>query len=44
MDVTIERWDAKYLVLAASVTVEFPYEWKDGKTGDTLWVAHQAMT
>jgi hypothetical protein len=42
--VTIERWDAKYLVLSTSVNVEFHYEWKDGKTGDTLWVAHQAMT
>jgi hypothetical protein len=42
--VTIERWDAKYAVFSTSVTVEFHYELKDGKTGDSLWVAHQVMT
>lgn len=42
--VTIERWDAQYLVLSTTVTVEFNYEWKDGKTGDTFWVARQVMT
>jgi len=31
MDVTIGRWDAKYLILSTTVTVEFHYEWKDGK-------------
>jgi hypothetical protein len=42
--VTIERWDAQYLILSTTVTVEFDYKWKDGKTGDTFWVAHQVMT
>jgi len=35
--VTIERWEAKYLVLGTTVTVGFTYLIKDGKTGDTLW-------
>ncbi|MEI7703234.1 MAG: GNA1162 family protein [Deltaproteobacteria bacterium] len=42
--VTIERWDAKYVVLSTTVTVEFSYVWKDGKTGEILWGAHQGMT
>lgn len=42
--VTIERWDAQYLVLSTTVTVEFDYAWKDGKTGDTFWTAHRVIT
>ena len=39
--VTIERWDARYIVLSTSVTVEFTYVLRDGKTGDTLWKARR---
>ena len=35
--ITIERWDAKYVLVSTQVTVEFVYSLKDGKTGDTLW-------
>ncbi len=42
--VTIERWDAQYMILSTTVTVEFDYVWKDGKTGDTFWAAHRVMT
>jgi hypothetical protein len=42
--VTIERWDAQYMILSTTVTVEFDYLWKDGKTGDTFWTAHRVMT
>jgi hypothetical protein len=35
--VTIQRWDAQYIVLSTSVTVAFTYVIKDGRTGDTLW-------
>ena len=42
--VSIERWDAKYVVLTTQVTVEFAYVLKDGKTGDTIWSTTQTMT
>lgn len=35
--VTIQRWDAKYVVFNTSVTVQFDYMLKDGKTGGELW-------
>jgi hypothetical protein len=35
--VTIEQWNAKYLVLNTTVTVEFDYMLKDGKTGEEIW-------
>jgi hypothetical protein len=35
--VTIQRWEAKYLVISTTVSVAFTYVLKDGKTGDTLW-------
>ena len=35
--VTIERWDAKYVVLATQVTVEFTYVLKSSRTGEELW-------
>jgi hypothetical protein len=40
--VTIQRWDAQYVVLSTQVTVEFDYLLKSGKTGETLW-EHTAM-
>jgi hypothetical protein len=41
--IAIERWDAKYVVVATQVTVEFSYVLKDGRTGDVLWVDHEKM-
>jgi hypothetical protein len=35
--VSIERWDAKYVVITTQVTVGLEYALKDGKTGETLW-------
>lgn len=40
--VTIERWNAKYAVLATTVEVEFTYVLKSGKTGEELWKNHQS--
>ncbi len=36
--ISINRWDARYIFLATTITVELTYEIKDGKTGDTLWI------
>jgi len=41
--VSIERWDAQYLVLTTQVTVAFDYTIKGCKTGDTLWNHKQTM-
>jgi hypothetical protein len=35
--ISVERWDARYMILKTQVTVELSYKIKDGKTGDTLW-------
>lgn len=35
--VTIERWDAQYIVLSTTVTVKFTYVLKSGRTGEELW-------
>ncbi len=35
--VTIQRWDAQYVVFSTQVTVQFDYELRSGKTGETLW-------
>lgn len=35
--VTIERWDARYLIFNTKLTVGLNYVIKDGKTGDVLW-------
>ncbi|HTN51929.1 MAG TPA: GNA1162 family protein [Anaeromyxobacter sp.] len=35
--VTIQSWNAKYLVFNTTVEVSFEYVLKDGKTGTTLW-------
>jgi hypothetical protein len=39
--VSINRWDARYLLLNTTVTVDFDYLIKDGKTGGTLWKDQQ---
>ncbi len=41
--VTIERWDSQYLVLTTTVTVEFSYVIKSGKTDETLWSDKRTM-
>jgi hypothetical protein len=41
--VDIERWDAQYVVLSTTVTVNVKYTLKSGKTGETLWENSQAV-
>lgn len=41
--ISIEKWEAKYLVLTTQVTVELSYILKDGKTGDELWADKRTM-
>jgi hypothetical protein len=43
MYISIERWDAKYVVLATTVTVELNYTLKSTHTGAVLWKNHQAI-
>ena len=42
--VTIEKWEAKYLLISTQVTVAFTYVIKDGRTGDTLWTEKRLTT
>lgn len=42
--VAIERWDAKYMFLTTSVTVELTYVLKSGVSGDILWQDKQTQT
>jgi hypothetical protein len=41
--VTIERWDARYMLLTTQVTVAFDYTIKGCKTGDVLWNHQQTF-
>ncbi len=41
--ISIERWDARYVVLSTTVTVQFAYCLKSGKTGETLWEHKETM-
>lgn len=41
--VSIERWDARYMVFTTQVTVDFEYRLKDCKTGDVIWSEHKGM-
>lgn len=41
--VSIERWDAKYMVLTTQVTVDFDYNLKDCKTGGVIWTERKGM-
>jgi len=43
MYISIERWDAQYVVLSTTVTVELNYELKSAKTGNTLWKNSQKL-
>jgi hypothetical protein len=42
--VSIDHWDAKYVVLSTTVTVELTYVLKSTHTGLTLWKNHQIFT
>jgi hypothetical protein len=41
--VSINKWDAKYVVLSTSVQVAFTYTLKSGRTGETLWTRDVEM-
>jgi hypothetical protein len=41
--ISIERWDAKYAVLATAVTVELSYTLKSAHSGEELWNSHQTV-
>ena len=43
MYISIERWDAKYVVLNTTVTVELNYRLKSSRTGEELWNSHQTV-
>src|SRR6266478_1889001 len=43
MYISIERWDAKYVVLATTVTVELTYIIKSTHTGEQIWSNHQQI-
>jgi hypothetical protein len=34
---TVEKWDAQYILLNTTITVQIHYTLKDGKSGATLW-------
>lgn len=42
--ISIEKWHAKYVVLQTTVTVEFSYVLKDGRTSETLWEDREVMS
>jgi hypothetical protein len=41
--ISIERWDAKYVVLSTTVTVELNYSLKSAHTGHELWKDHRVV-
>lgn len=43
MYISIEIWNAKYMLLSTIVTVELNYVIKDGKTGDVLWEQRETV-
>jgi hypothetical protein len=43
MYISIERWEAKYVVLSTTVTVALNYSLKSAKTGQELWNSHQTV-
>lgn len=43
MYISIERWDAQYIVLSTTVTVEMNYVLKSATTGNTLWENRQKL-
>lgn len=43
MYISIERWDAQYIVLTTTVTVELKYVLKSAATGNTMWENNQKL-
>jgi len=43
MYITIERWDAQYVVFSTTVTVEMNYVLKSASSGQTLWSNTQKL-
>jgi hypothetical protein len=41
--VTVNQWNAKYMLLNTQVNVEIDYKIRDAKTDDLLWTYHQRM-
>ncbi|OED50533.1 hypothetical protein ACH42_00990 [Endozoicomonas sp. (ex Bugula neritina AB1)] len=41
--VTINKWDAQYVVLSTTVTVSFAYRIVSGTSGEELWTANKTM-
>lgn len=41
--ISIERWDAKYVLLATTVTVELTYSLKSAHTGHEIWKDHRIL-
>lgn len=41
--ITINRWDAQYLILTTTVTVELNYQIRSGKTDEVLWENTERM-
>lgn len=41
--ITIEKWDAQYMLLTTQVNVELKYQIRDGKTGGIVWEDQQKM-
>ena len=42
--ISIERWDAKYMLLTTVVTVELTYSLKSGVSGDVIWEEKRTQT
>lgn len=43
MYISIERWDARYVVFSTSVTVELSYRLNSAVTGEEIWRNHQIV-
>lgn len=41
--ITIEQWDAQYIVVSTTVTVVFSYRLVDAHSGQTIWASAQSM-
>ena len=41
--VTINKWDAQYVLISTTVTVGFNYRIVSGRTGEELWAAEKVM-
>ena len=42
--VTINEWEAQYIVISTTVTVSFTYRILSSQTGEELWTANKTMT